>query len=234
MNRALDVSMSIAASLVRGFSGMRVGSPGSRPKQPLELYDFEGCPFCRKVREALSILDLEAIVYPCPRNGPRFREEVKARGGKYQFPYLVDPNTGVEQYESDAIVGYLFENYGDGRVPGLLAGGLLTDASAMLATALRPGRGIRYRRARAPEKPLELWSFEASPYCRIVRETLSSFEIPYLLHNVAMASPSREHFRERAGKVLVPYLVDPNTGVEMFESAEIRTYLEETYGGAAH
>jgi glutathione S-transferase len=27
----------------------------------------------------------------------------------------------------------------------------------------------------------------------------------------------------------VPYLRDPNTGAEMFESAEIRRYLYETY-----
>jgi glutathione S-transferase len=29
--------------------------------------------------------------------------------------------------------------------------------------------------------------------------------------------------------MMVPYLVDPNTGVEMFESADIVRYLEETY-----
>ena len=28
----------------------------------------------------------------------------------------------------------------------------------------------------------------------------------------------------------VPFLIDPNTGVEMFESAEIVEYLEATYG----
>jgi glutathione S-transferase len=28
----------------------------------------------------------------------------------------------------------------------------------------------------------------------------------------------------------VPYLFDPNTGREMFESADIVAYLEETYG----
>ena len=27
----------------------------------------------------------------------------------------------------------------------------------------------------------------------------------------------------------VPYLVDPNTGVSMFESADIRRYLYDTY-----
>ena len=34
------------------------------------------------------------------------------RGGKAQFPYLVDPNTGVEMYESLDIIDYLFETYG--------------------------------------------------------------------------------------------------------------------------
>jgi glutathione S-transferase len=30
--------------------------------------------------------------------------------------------------------------------------------------------------------------------------------------------------------MMVPYLADPNTGREMFESADIVTYLERTYG----
>jgi glutathione S-transferase len=33
--------------------------------------------------------------------------------------------------------------------------------------------------------------------------------------------------------MMVPYLVDPNTGVAMFESAEISRYLIETYGETA-
>ena len=97
------------------------------------------------------------------------------------------------------------------------------------AGVLRPGLGIYYRKARAPERPLELWSFEASPYCRIAREALCSLELPYRLHNVAKGSPSREAFVERSGRMMVPYLADPNTGVEMFESADIVAYLERTY-----
>jgi glutathione S-transferase len=62
-----------------------------------------------------------------------------------------------------------------------------------------------------------------------VRETLSELELPYLLHNVARGSPSRVAFVERSGKMMVPYLVDPNTGTEMFESADIVRYLERTY-----
>ena len=64
---------------------------------------------------------------------------------------------------------------------------------------------MRSSKARAPEKPLELFSFEASPFCRIVREAMTSLEIPYVLRNVAQGSEKREAHRERAGKVTVPY-----------------------------
>ena len=35
-----------------------------------------------------------------------------AMGGKSQFPYMVDPNTGTSMYESDDIIDYLFDKYG--------------------------------------------------------------------------------------------------------------------------
>jgi glutathione S-transferase len=228
--RALDVATSVAATLARAGVGGQVGRLGPRPERTLSLFEFEGCPYCRKVREAFSILDLEADVFPCPKNGPSFREEVKRRGGKYQFPYLVDPNTDVEMYESDAIIAYLFERYGDGDVPVTLALGVVTNASAQVASLLRAGRGVFYRGGRVPARPLELWSYEASPFCRIVREKLCELELPYRLHNVARGSPSREEFVRRSGKMMVPWLVDPNTGKAMFESADIAAYLQETYG----
>jgi len=227
--RALDVATSIGATLARLGSGAAVGRLGPRPERPLELYEFEACPYCRKVREALSILDLEAKILPCPKGGPRFREEVRRRGGKAQFPWLVDPNAGKEMYESAEIVAYLFERYGAGPPPRLLAAPLLPDLCSGLASAWRPGFGSRYRPARAPDAPLELWSFEASPFCRIVREALCALELPYLLHNVAKGSARREAFIARSGRMMVPYLADPNTGVEMFESADIAAYLEATY-----
>ena len=232
MIRALDVATSLGATLARLGSGAQTGALGERPAQALQLYEFEACPFCRKVREALSILDLDADVFPCPKNGPRFRPEVVRRGGKAQFPWLVDPNSGVEMYESDAIVRFLFERYGDGRVPLSLALGPLTDVSAQLASVWRLGTGRVYERARAPERPLELWSFEASPFCRIAREKLCTLELPYRLHNVAKGSAKRPELERRSGKMMVPYLVDPNTGKEMFESADIVRYLDETYAVA--
>lgn len=229
MNRALDVASSLGVTLLRMPAGLSVGALGRRPEQPLRLYEFEGCPYCRKVREALSMLDLEADVLPCPKGGERFRSEVLRLGGKTQFPFLVDPNSGRSLYESDEIIRYLYAEYGDGRVPWVLRLGPLTTLSAGLAGALRGGRGSYYRKARAPERPLELWSFEASPYCRIAREALCSLELPYRLHNVAKGSPRRAAFVERSGRMMVPYLVDPNRQIEMFESAEIVAYLERSY-----
>jgi glutathione S-transferase len=232
MNRVVDVATSLAATLARGLSGSQVSGLGRRPEKTLELYEFENCPYCRKVREALCALDLEVLVRPCPRGGTRYREEVVARGGKAQFPYLVDPNTGKEMYESDEIVAYLYQRYGDGPPPLLFRSGPLNDATAMLASGWRLNSGTTYEKARPPEQPLELYSFEASPFCRLVREKLCTMELPYRLRNVAKGSPNRPAFIERSEKMMVPYLVDPNTGVEMFESADIVHYLQETYAEA--
>jgi glutathione S-transferase len=233
MNRTLDITTSVLTSIGRLGAGGAVGSLGSRPEQPLELYEFEACPFCRKAREALSILDLPARIYPCPKRGTRFREALIERGGKAQFPYLVDPNNNIEMYESDDIVNYLFETYGDGNVPLLLSMGPLTDISCVLSGLPRGTGGSFATPSREPAQPLELFSYEASPFCRIVREALCSLEIPYLLHNVASKSPSRDSFVKRSGTMMVPWISDPNTGTELFESADIVRYLEETYAEAS-
>ncbi|MEM1246700.1 MAG: glutathione S-transferase N-terminal domain-containing protein [Acidobacteriota bacterium] len=228
--RALQLASSLGATLSRFALGLSVGNPGKRPDQLLEVYEFENCPFCRKVREALSILDLDARIWPCPKNGPRYRPELIERGGKAQFPYLVDPNTGVEMYESDAIVRYLFETYGDGQVPLMLRRGPHNDFTTSMAALARPtSLGRFYREANPPHRELELYSFEASPFCRLVREMLTTLEIPYVLRNVAKGSSKREAFVALSGKMQVPFLVDANTGAEMFESADIVDYLQRTY-----
>ena len=225
----LGVVGATLTTVIRGGAGGRVVELGNRPEQPLELYEFEACPFCRKVREALSLLDLDALVLPCPKRGTRYRPALVERGGKAQFPYLVDPNTGSEMYESDAIVRYLFETYGNGEVPASLGLGPLTDLGSTLAGIPRAASGGFVSPSRAPGQPLELWSYEPSPFCRLVRERLCELELPYRLHNVAKGSPRRDAFVERSGAMQVPYLADPNTGVEMFESADILAYLDETY-----
>ncbi|KAF8753133.1 hypothetical protein HU200_011789 [Digitaria exilis] len=200
-----------------------------RPEKPIEIYEFEGCPFCRKVREMVSVLDLDVLFYPCPQKGPTFRPKVLEMGGKKQFPYMVDPNTGVAMYESDDIIKYLADTYGDGSVPIMLSLGLLTAITAGLATLGRLGRGNSYTASKIPPKPIEIWAYEGSPFCRLVRETLVELELPHLLHSCARGSPKRQEFFKKMGTFQAPYIEDPNTGVKMFESAEIIQYLKATY-----
>lgn len=231
MYRALEVTTSHLASGGRLTAGMFVSKElGPRPEKPLEIYEYEACPFCRKVREALCALDLAAMVKPCPKGGTRYRAWVAENGGTAMFPYLVDPNTGAQMYESDDIVAYLYDRYGAGKPPLSLTMGPLTLLSSSAASAMRFWRGSRLHVSTMPDAPLELWGYEASPFCRLVREALCELELPYLLHNVAKGSPSRRAFIERSGRMRVPYLVDPNTGISMFESADICRYLFETYG----
>ncbi|XP_071686698.1 uncharacterized protein [Rutidosis leptorrhynchoides] len=214
---------------VGGFVAKETSKLGPRPAKPIEIYEFEGCPFCRKVREIVAVLDLDILYYPCPRNGPTFRPKVGQMGGKKMFPYMVDPNTGVSMYESDDIIKYLVKNYGDGNVPLSLKLGLLTTLTAGFAMIGRMGKGSMYTKAKMPPQPLEVWSYEASPFSKLVREVLVELELPHILHSCARGSPKRQELYEKVGRFQAPYLEDPNTGVKMFESAEIVDYLRATY-----
>src|SRR5439155_1587676 len=114
---------------------------------------------------------------------------------------------------------------------------MINDLSSFAATIVRLGRGITPRitadRRPQPERMLELYDFEACPYCRKVREALSELDLDYLDHPVAHGSPRRAELARRGGKVQVPYLVDPNTGREMYESDDIVAYLERQYAATA-
>jgi glutaredoxin len=75
----------------------------------LTLYVKTGCPFCHKVLdegEELGVTFEEKNIAD-----DAIAEELIARGGKRQAPYLVDEERGVEMYESDDIVTYLREHY---------------------------------------------------------------------------------------------------------------------------
>ncbi|MCX4246928.1 glutathione S-transferase N-terminal domain-containing protein [Paraliomyxa miuraensis] len=226
--RPVDVTSSWTASVLRLGLGLTASHAGPRPERPIEIYEFEACPFCRKVREALTMLDLRATIYPCPKGGPTYRPQVTAKG-RTQFPYMVDPNTGEEMFESADIIEYLYRHYGNRSAPWWLRSDVSVPLGSV-ASVVRGVRGMRYRPARAPEQPLLLYSFEASPFCRIVREALCELELPYQLVNVGKGSQERRAFRERSGRMMVPWLSDPNTGREMFESADIVRYLDQTYG----
>ena len=242
--------VALGASLMRPTRGIVALGHRRAPAKPLVLFEAEYCPYCRYVREALTALDLDALVYPIPKRGQRFKEELVALGGKPQIPFLVDPNTDSKLYESTNIVEHLYREYGPegAKVPSLRI------ASSLNATLLRGSKGMFSAPGEPPAEPLELYSFEASPFARLVRESLCELEVPFLLRNVGKSpgrlaewmppklrhkrgyvpgSKKRQELAERGGKVMVPYLVDPNRGVAMYESADIQRYLRANYGPSA-
>eukprot|EP00898_Chlorokybus_atmophyticus_P004214 jgi/Chlat1/4794/Chrsp31S04825 len=225
-NRTLEVATSGVASLARLPYGSVVldntRHDKARPKLPLQLYEFEACPFCRRVRETLTALDLNAEIYPCPKDSLRHRARVQALGGQ-------------QQYVRD-IVKYLYEQYG-GAAAATPPSGFLTSTyvTGFVPTLVRGGRGMsRYSRAATepPAQLLRLYSYENNQFARLVREALCELELPYLLVSTGKGSAQRSDLAKIAGSTQVPYLVDLNTGVQMGESADIINYLFKTYSAA--
>jgi glutathione S-transferase len=86
---------------------------GTSPREPapdLELYQFEGCPFCERVREVLDDLGLDYIVRTVSRAHPQ-RDRVLAVSGQTQVPVLVDHARGEVLVESEDITAYLHRIY---------------------------------------------------------------------------------------------------------------------------
>jgi len=158
----VDVVSSTLASTLRFWRGTNARGSVRQPARPLQLYEFEACPFCRLVREALTELDLDALIYPSPHGGRRFRPKVAQLGGKQQFPFLVDPNAGESMYESGDIIAYLYRTYGGRPAPTRLLR-TLDVTSSVLASVPRLRAGSHARPSKAPKRPLELFSFESSP-----------------------------------------------------------------------
>ncbi len=246
----LDVLRSSLTSTFSLWRGTNVVRAAQQPPRLLQLFDMEGSPYCRSVREVLTALGLDAQIYPCPQHGKRYRPLAQRLGGKRQFPLLVDPNTSTTLYESADIIDYLFTTYGGQATPGTYRPGPLRPLMAGLGSAVRGLRGIKARASKTPKKPLELWSFESSPYSRLVRERLTELELTYVLHNIGKeqwadmgpavmrvrpgpykprAGGRREKVLAQLGRVQVPYLVDPNTSTKLYESAKIIDYLEQQY-----
>lgn len=137
---------SLVASSLALWRGTSLVKAAKAPAKLLKLYDMEGSPYCRAVREVLTALGLDAEIYPCPKGGQRFRPLVEKLGGKQQFPYLVDPNTGVAMYESGDIVAYLFKTYGQCDTPrAYKAAGVIMPYVSGLGTVVRAMRGLNYR-----------------------------------------------------------------------------------------
>jgi len=239
--------------LGRGLTVAKGIDQCNRPKQTLILYDFEGCPFCRQVREELCILDLDVIVYPVPRQTLKNHIAVKDKrdfgdastSGHKHLPVLIDKNTDTTTAKADAIVKYLWTTYGDKAEPriwdvyGAKLGFWSLDAPNLFRPL--PSQGLLKTPAEKPERMIELYGFEVSPWCRLVREALTTLQLPYVMHNMALGSGKRSQFAKTFDKqadkrglnllswTKVPLLVDPNRNTNLFGAAEAVKYLFDTY-----
>lgn len=218
MTYQLDQFHSAVASFLRAPRGIWVKSAARqnppRPPKMVELYEFEGCPYCRKVRDVLTELDLAYISRPCPKGASRNRDKVEQLGGKSQFPYLVDPNTDKQLYESEAIIDYLFATYAGGLERSGAYLSMLNTLWASLPSTIRP-YGVRRQRSSEgsvdkPERLWKLYNFENSPDCRRVRERLCEYEIDYRVLNAGNGSARRREMLREFGSVKPPVLVEPD------------------------
>ena len=247
--------MALASQLLTStlalWRGTAIRSEDSeQPVQPLQLFDMEGCPHCRLVRETLTELDLDAVIQPCPKGGDRFRNRARELGGRERFPMLVDADQGEVLYESRRIRDYLWATYGRGQVTGVSTVLPVDKGRVIMASGSRLGRGLYAKPARRPDRLLELYSFESSPYSREVRELLCELQLPYVLRNCGKSSVSeyvlpavrdmlgleyqprsrnRKSLLQKTGRVALPYLVDPNQDTALYESEAILAHLRHHY-----
>lgn len=237
---AARIARSALTTVLRlGAGASALPARGPRPQERLVLYEREGCPYSRRVREALAMLDLDVLSKPVPEGSTRHARELERLTGGSTVPALLDRGAGVVVQGSDGIIAHLFARYGNGEVPLRLR----VQATSTLASRLGGERGERLRPAAAPVRPLELAGYEGSPATRLVRERLTELEIPYVSRQLAPHSPRRAAYFAREGTMELPHLVDPNhvdhrsdRAVSLFGADAILAWLDRTYaltGGRA-
>jgi len=213
---------------IRDFSS--VLDESNQPVQTIVLYDNESSPArCKRVREMFNLLD---ITYECR---PAF-------DNLDSLPYIYDPNMKDDQQTikgDDSIIDHLLDNYGpsttlyDTKALWPISFRQFAIVTSTLAALLRGNPGKTQQANARPDnadmKPIELWAYECSPFVRPVKEKLYSLGLPHRVVSCSRGSSNRDKMVEKTGRFQVPYLVDDNTGIEMFESAEIVKYLEATY-----
>ena len=241
---SFDVLTSGLASIFCLPRGVTVSSPKSNSNTRIaKLYDVENSNACREVRERITELDLvvEQVI-------PVAEGSKNSMPGS-EAPILVVSISGDDDDSSseetiagtDAILSYLKKSFSNGSGTSQTSGDDLEDVQEKLKSAglylagwMRLGRGKTVSpsvgTAKKPEKPLVLYSYEGNQFCRLVREVLTELDIVYELRSAGKESPRRAELASiTGGSSQCPYLIDPNTGVSMPESADICEYLYKTY-----
>lgn len=201
----------------------------TKPSSTLVLYDMESSPSCKRVREMLNLLDITYEVRPC------FEDTVT----DYPVPFIVDPNVDSTIVGDDDIISHLLEKYGpnpdlfDRKALWPIEFRSFALATAQIAAQLRGNPGRTQQQNARPDnvsmKPIELWGYECSPFVRPVKEKLAELGLPHRIVSCSRGSKNRDTMVARTGRFQVPFIVDENTGIEMFEGPEIVDYLEAVY-----
>jgi len=77
---------------------------------------------------------------------------------------------------------------------------------------------------------IELYQKEECPYCKRVREVLNELNLDFICRISKSGTKQREVMLQLGGQAMVPFLVDQERGVMMYESEDIIAYLRATYG----
>lgn len=268
VGHTIKSAQAATSTLLRGGRGVMGTADPMQPEKSLILYEYEACPYSRRVREVMTLLNLDFESRPSPHKGHVYRDELEKLAGKAQVPFLIDENFADDEdshqiLDSQAIIDHLFAHYSKkGFTPDKYQrknkkdNASLVNKAASVASMMRGVKADHPKMNEArgkPEQLLHLYGFEASPFCRLVREKLSELEVGYVNHSVAreqiqdigafghrlsigeyqpVKGGKREGLMkdELSAKLQFPYLIDPNTNTEMYESKDIVAYLEENYG----
>ena len=104
----------VVAKKGAGVNGEHALVPGD-PPVVIEIGALTGAKlsFTAKPERGTDLqLTSQYLIAPDGNYIPLEAKDVKEKGGKLMFPYLVDPNTGTSMYESNDIVKYLAGTYG--------------------------------------------------------------------------------------------------------------------------
>ena len=227
----LDIATSGLASMARLMAGVKaeggLRKEDTGENRTLTLWDCEHDSGCRAVREEITRLDLCVVVHPCAVGSKHWAE---LSDGGAAVPCLADSKAGAVFHGSESVLTYLRSEYGTFASPESPPAVL-----SLVASALRFYRGAVVSPAASgaprPEQPLVLYNYEGNQFCRLVREVLAELDCVYEVRSAGKGSPRREAEMVplTRGSSQCPYLVDPNTGVEMAESLDIISYLYRTY-----
>ena len=244
---SIPLLRSLLASTARGWRGTQAIRVAKAPTKMLVVFDRENDPDCRLLRELLTELQLDALIQPCPKGGKRFARRLPARA---RLPYLIDTDKDVRASGLRDCLQHLLETYAEIGWATVALDSLPMRLTSKLASKLRGDAGDHVRPSRAPRRPLELYSFESSPYSRLVRERLCELELPWILRSFGkeqladwgpptlrftlkpwkpVPGGRREGMLHDTGKAQVPYLIDRNHDIELFESKLILKHLDHHY-----